>query len=82
MFSLFLHESNPVSDVPTYTVKFDLDSLYRTPDNKEIYRLERTKGTEYNRFWIRVRLVFIDGTYVHHDPYEFVLKSAKTIKGM
>lgn len=69
-----------LSDVPTYTVKFDLDSLYRTPDNKEIYRLERTKGTEYNRFWIRVRLVFIDGTYVHHDPYEFVLKSAKTIK--
>lgn len=79
---MFLHEPNPASDMPTFTVKFDLDSVYKTPDNKEIYRLEKTKGTEYNRFWILVRLMFIDGTCVEHAPYEFVLKSGKTIKCM
>lgn len=63
-----------------YICKFDLDSVYKTPDNKEVYKLERTKGLEYNRFQLKVWLQFVNKTAVVLYPYEFVLKSAKTIK--
>ena len=71
---------NPALEPPTYLVKLDLDSLYKTSNNKEVYKLEKNKGTEYNRFWLRIYLKFVDGTHVVHFPYEFILKSEKTIK--
>lgn len=49
-------------------------------DNKEVYKLEKTKGLEYNRFQLKVCLQFINGTTTVLYPYEFVLKSAKTVK--
>lgn len=66
--------------IPTYICKFDLDSVYKTSDGKEIYKLEKTKGLEYNRFQLKVCLQFINGTTATLYPYEFVLKSAKTVK--
>lgn len=66
--------------IPTYICKFDLDSVYKTPDGKEIYKLEKTKGLEYNRFQLKVCPQFINGTTTSLYPYEFVLKSAKTVK--
>ena len=66
--------------IPTYICKFDLDSVYKTSDNKEVYKLEKTKGLENNRFQLKVCLQFIDGTTTALHPYEFVLKSAKTVK--
>ncbi|XP_068709507.1 uncharacterized protein [Montipora foliosa] len=73
---------NPALEPPTYLVKLDLDSLYKTSNNKEVYKLEKNKGTEYNRFWLRIYLKFVDGTHVVHFPYEFILKSEKTIKAL
>ena len=72
--------SNPALEPPTYICKFDLDCVYKTTRDKEVYRLEKTKGTEYNRFQLIVHLQFVDESYVVLCPYEFVLKSGKTLK--
>jgi len=74
--------SNPHQEPLTYICKFDLDCVYKTPDNKEVYRLEKTKGTEYNRFQLKVYLQFVDGSHAVLFPYEFVLKSGKTVKSL
>ena len=77
---VFFVGSNPALEPPTYICKFDLDCVYKTNDDKEVYRLEKTKGTEYNRFQLKIYLQFIDGSHVVLYPYEFVLKSGKTVK--
>lgn len=42
--------------------------------------IEKTRGTEYNRFQLKVYLQFVDGSHEVLFPYEFVLKSSKTGK--
>jgi len=75
-----LSGGNPLQEPLTYLCKCDLDCVYKTSDNKEVYRLEKTKGTEYNLFQLKVYLQFIDGSQAVLFPYEFVLKSGKTVK--
>lgn len=72
--------SDSTLELFTYICKFDLDCVYKTPDKKEVYKLEKSKGTEYNRFQLRVYLQFAGGSSVVLYPYEFVLKSSKTGK--
>lgn len=55
--------------------------MYKTEDGKEIYRLEKTRGLEYNRFFLKVFLELNNGQRLVLYPYEFVLKSSKTVKG-
>ncbi|KAJ7369496.1 hypothetical protein OS493_038553 [Desmophyllum pertusum] len=62
----------------TYICKFDLDSVYN--DDKEVYRLEKTKGSEYNHFQLKVCLQLVNGASAVLYPYEFVLTTARTQK--
>lgn len=63
-----------------YVCTIDLDSVYKTEDGKEIYRLEKTRGLEYNKFLLKVYLEFNNREHVVLYPYDFVLKSSKTVK--
>ncbi|XP_058954341.2 uncharacterized protein [Pocillopora verrucosa] len=75
-----VQEINTPGQNSKYVCKIDLDSVYKTEDGKEIYRLEKTRGLEYNRFFLKVFLELNNGQRLVLFPYEFVLKSSKTVK--
>ncbi|XP_048584768.1 uncharacterized protein LOC5513327 isoform X2 [Nematostella vectensis] len=62
-----------------YKCSVNLDSVYLSTEGKEVYRLVKAKGPLYNRFQLITVLQYQDGHREKLTPYEFVLKSARTV---